>query len=63
MSPTLDPVDQKFEPRSELDASYHGFYTPEALCNAPVGVQLVGRRWQEEELLGVANVVDKLVNG
>ncbi|KAH9935917.1 amidase signature enzyme [Epithele typhae] len=35
-----------------------GFYDADAMAGIPVGVQLVGRRWEEERVLGMMRVLD-----
>ncbi|KAH8919334.1 general amidase [Atractiella rhizophila] len=53
-STNVDDPSWKHEPVSEDDASNWKEYLdhPELFKDAPVAVQLVGRRWGEEELLG-----------
>lgn len=36
----------------------HDFYTPEKFANAPTGVQVVCRRFEEEKCMSVMKVVD-----
>lgn len=33
-------------------------YDPKAMNNLPVGVQIVGKRWQDEIVVGVMEVLD-----
>ncbi len=61
VDPELDVPDEGVIPRNGQDASYYAFYSPDALRNAPVAIQIVGRRWGEEELLAIGEVVDKAV--
>lgn len=35
------------------------FYDPEAMHGMPVGVQIVGKRWEEEKVLAMMRVVDE----
>ncbi|KDQ12989.1 hypothetical protein BOTBODRAFT_56307 [Botryobasidium botryosum FD-172 SS1] len=35
------------------------YYDPEKMAGLPVGIQLVGRRWEDEKLLAMMHVVDK----
>lgn len=45
------------KPFNDLDAWYAQRYSPERYCNAPAAVQIVGRKLQEESLLGMASVI------
>ncbi|KKY21334.1 putative general amidase [Phaeomoniella chlamydospora] len=57
---SVDLPDRAYIPKNELDKAVHEMYdSPDTFKDAPVGVQIVGRRWREEEVLGVANVVDE----
>lgn len=35
------------------------YSSPDVFRDAPVGIQVVGRRWREEECLGLAEMVDE----
>lgn len=48
-------------PRNEYDAWNWNLYDPEAMDGYPIGLQLVGRRFEEEKVLGVAKVIEKLM--
>ncbi|KAK7464735.1 hypothetical protein VKT23_005941 [Stygiomarasmius scandens] len=54
VDPVLDPVDVGYKPVSELDAAIQNSYSPELFENAPLSVQLVGRRLREEEVISMA---------
>jgi len=34
-------------------------YNPEAMKGMPVNIQLVGKKWEEEKVLAMMNVVDQ----
>ncbi|PKX93305.1 putative glutamyl-tRNA(Gln) amidotransferase subunit A [Aspergillus novofumigatus IBT 16806] len=51
VDPALDPVDDGYRPRSEVDA------------RAPIGLQLVGKRFKDEETLAAAGLVSDIVQG
>lgn len=36
-----------------------GFYNAERMAGIPVGVQVIGRRWEEEKVIEMMKVVDK----
>ena len=42
-----------------LDDHFEALYSPEAFKNGPIGIQIVGRRYGEEELLAIAEVVEE----
>jgi hypothetical protein len=46
------------------DRVYRGknpVYDPEAMKGMPVGVQIVGKRWEDEKLISMMHVVDKVL--
>ncbi|KAF8683449.1 Amidase, partial [Rhizoctonia solani] len=49
------------EPRNPIDAFVKEQWDPEAFDGAPIGLQLVGRRWQEEKLLAMLKDVEDAV--
>ncbi|GAB1528443.1 hypothetical protein RhiTH_011637 [Rhizoctonia solani] len=49
------------EPRNPIDAFVKKQWDPEAFDGAPIGLQLVGRRWQEEKLLAMLKDVEDAV--
>ncbi|KAK4203467.1 Acetamidase [Triangularia verruculosa] len=57
----VDVVDQGYQPSSETDRLNWGAYDPEIFYGAPVGVQIVGRKFEEEKVLGIAEVVDEVL--
>ncbi|GME23614.1 putative general amidase protein [Neofusicoccum parvum] len=57
----VDVVDKGYQPRSDLDRETQESYDPEIYDGAPVAVQLVGRRLEEEKMLAVADVVDGIL--
>jgi amidase len=44
-----------------LDEWYTQRYSPERYANAPTSIQIVGRRLQEEKLLGMASQIEDLL--
>lgn len=55
-----DTPDHNYKPRTDLDKNVHSMYSsPDVFRDAPVGIQVVGRRWREEECLGLAEMVDE----
>jgi amidase len=47
----------------ELDAHIRSMYDPEIYKGLPVSVQVVGRRMEEEKVLGMAKVLEQLLQG
>ncbi|KAK7991634.1 hypothetical protein PG996_013351 [Apiospora saccharicola] len=50
----VDKFDSGFVPVSELDRKIQSDYDPEIYDGAPVSLQIVGRRYQEEKVLAIA---------
>lgn len=50
-----------YVPRNVLDEWNHQSYNPESMNNLPIGVQIIGRRFEEEKVLGVAKILETLV--
>lgn len=57
-----DKVDETYKPRSELEKYERGLYTgPEDSKNAPIGLQLTGRRYRDEELVKASKVLADII--
>ncbi|KEF58507.1 uncharacterized protein A1O9_06433 [Exophiala aquamarina CBS 119918] len=52
---------EAYEPRNEYDAWNWKLYDPQTMDGHPVGLQIVGRRFEEEKVLGAAKVIEKLM--
>ncbi|KAI9719854.1 MAG: hypothetical protein M1828_006075 [Chrysothrix sp. TS-e1954] len=52
---------RRHEPRNDVDALVAGLYDPVKMKGLPLSVQVVGRRLDEERVLGAAKVVDDLL--
>ncbi|KAI9739657.1 MAG: hypothetical protein M1834_006375 [Cirrosporium novae-zelandiae] len=62
VSTDMDPLTPpEYKPRNALDEWNWNLYDGEAMNGLPVNLQLVGRRHQEEEILGIAAVVERLI--
>ncbi|CAH0016672.1 unnamed protein product [Clonostachys rhizophaga] len=57
----IDSVDSSFSPLSDFDARVQQGYIPEIYDGAHVSLQLLGRRFQEEKLLVLADYIGKTV--
>ncbi|KAL2267920.1 hypothetical protein VTJ83DRAFT_5197 [Remersonia thermophila] len=53
----LDAVDPTYQPLNDLDKKNWDAYDPEVYHGAPVGVQLVARKFEEEKILAIAEIV------
>ncbi|GME61773.1 putative amidase [Neofusicoccum parvum] len=51
VDPAIDVKDETYQPRNEHDDFNHKLYEPETYRDAPVSLQLVGRRFEDEKLL------------
>ncbi|OJD17194.1 hypothetical protein AJ78_02687 [Emergomyces pasteurianus Ep9510] len=58
---TVDIVDAGYTPLNDLDKAIHDEYDAEIYDGAPVSLQLVGRRYQEEKLIALAEYVEAAV--
>ncbi|GAA5965928.1 hypothetical protein JCM8115_000750 [Rhodotorula mucilaginosa] len=60
VNPEKDVADSDFKALNEEDEKFRGDYDPQLTANVPAAVQLVGRRWRDEELLGLGEIVSDL---
>ena len=50
VDPTVDSVEADFQPTSEADLENHKMYQdPKVYAGAPVSLQLVGKRYEDEK--------------
>ncbi|WBW75118.1 fatty-acid amide hydrolase [Schizosaccharomyces osmophilus] len=61
VDPALDVKDESYEPMNDDDAFYYQNYKPEDYKDAPVGLQLVGTRWEDENLLAALEKVVRIL--
>ncbi|KAI6878623.1 acetamidase [Hortaea werneckii] len=50
-----------YVPRNDMDKWNHKLYDPELMDGLPIGLQIIGRRFEEERVLGVAKVVENVI--
>ena len=50
-----------YKPRNDFDTWNWNLYDPETMSGHPIGLQIVGRRFEEEKVLGVAAVLEKIM--
>lgn len=56
----LDPLSaEDYTPRNDHDAWNWRLYDLNTMAGHPIGIQIVGRRFDEERVLGVARVIEK----
>ncbi|KAI6754709.1 hypothetical protein HG530_012461 [Fusarium avenaceum] len=52
---------KEYTPRNEIDEWNWGLYKPEEMDRRHVGLQLVGRRFEEEKVMGAAKQIERLL--
>ncbi|KAH8430289.1 uncharacterized protein LDX57_007957 [Aspergillus melleus] len=63
VDPVLDPVDTSYSPRDATDAREWRKYSPERYEGAPVGLQLTGKHFKDEETLAAAGLISRVIQG
>ncbi|KAF1732290.1 Acetamidase [Beauveria bassiana] len=58
---SIDLIDPGLVPLNELDAKNWAGYDPEAYDGAPVGLQIVGRKYEEEKVWAIAKILDTIL--
>ncbi|BGO91547.1 hypothetical protein NBRC10512_003206 [Rhodotorula toruloides] len=61
VDPSVDQPDPNFKALDEEDQRFHDEYDAQLTAGVPAGVQLIGRRWQDEELLGLGEIVSDII--
>ncbi|KAG7144762.1 Acetamidase like protein [Verticillium longisporum] len=59
----VDVFDEHYVPMNALDEEVWKDYDANVYHGAPVGLQLVGRRFEEEKILGLATVIARALQG
>jgi amidase len=59
----VDLADPNHVPLNDLDELNWSWYDPEAYHGAPVGLQIVCRKYEEEKVWAIAQIVDTLLRG
>lgn len=59
VDPSVDLPAQPHEFRSNEDKAVYEMYDPAVFQGAPVGIQLVAQRYEEEALIGMGEIVEK----
>lgn len=67
VDPTLDALtaqDKKYVPRNETDErEWNKYQSPERYESAPIGLQIAGRHFKDEETLAAAKLVEEIIKG
>jgi hypothetical protein len=58
----LDHLSQKFKPRNAIEKGSYKMYDSAAMHGLPVGVQVVGRRLEEEKVMEGMKIIERLLN-
>ncbi|KAL4892356.1 fatty-acid amide hydrolase [Aspergillus ambiguus] len=59
----VDVLDASYVPRNEVDAREWAKYRPERYEGAPIGLQLAGKHFADEETLAAAEVIEAVLHG
>ncbi|PGH19655.1 hypothetical protein AJ80_03810 [Polytolypa hystricis UAMH7299] len=57
----VDIADPNYKPFNEVDQKNWEAYDPEVYHGAPVGLQVVARRYEEEKVLAIARIIDQVL--
>ncbi|KAL9627242.1 MAG: hypothetical protein Q9204_006710 [Flavoplaca sp. TL-2023a] len=55
---SVDIFDHDYRPLNEVDRKNWEAYDPETYDGAPVGLQIVARKWEEEKVWAIAKIID-----
>ncbi|OGM41577.1 acetamidase [Aspergillus bombycis] len=56
----VDSVQKTYQPRNELDAWNWDLYDAKAMEGHPINVQVIGKKLNEEKVLGAATVIERI---
>ncbi|GMM28044.1 hypothetical protein DAMA08_007600 [Martiniozyma asiatica (nom. inval.)] len=59
--PNIDVKDTNYIPRSEMDKIEQDKYIPELFSGAPIGLQISGRRYFDEEVVAFGKLIDEML--
>lgn len=62
VDPAVDKKDDDYTPANEIDKFFYELYDPEVYKDAPVGLQIVGQRHEDEKVLEITKMVDSVLN-
>ncbi|KAL8679072.1 MAG: hypothetical protein Q9186_004612 [Xanthomendoza sp. 1 TL-2023] len=55
---SIDKFDHEYQPLNDIDRQNWEAYDPETYDGAPVGLQIVARKWEEEKVWAIAKILD-----
>lgn len=55
----IDVKDTTYLPMNDQDKFNHDLYSPERYVDAPIGLQLVTRRFEDEKCLAILEVIEQ----
>ena len=62
VDPVLDTKNKSFQYRTKKEESEHESYDPNDFKNAPINLQLVTRRYDDEEVLAAAKLISEILS-
>ncbi|RTE69442.1 hypothetical protein BHE90_016170 [Fusarium euwallaceae] len=63
VDPQVDIIESDYKPRSAVDEREYKKYDPITYAEAPIALQLVGKRYRDEEVVAAAETVSRIVRG
>ncbi|OHW96484.1 fatty-acid amide hydrolase [Colletotrichum incanum] len=61
VEPTIDVVDKEYKPRSATDQREYEKYIAEDFADAPIALQLAGKRFRDEETVAAVALISKII--
>ncbi|GJN72266.1 hypothetical protein PLICBS_006338 [Purpureocillium lilacinum] len=61
VDPDLDGIETDYKPRSAQDEFEYRAYAPEKFVDAPIGLQLVGNRFCDEETVAASKILETII--
>lgn len=59
VNPDLDVIDAEYTPKNAQDKFVHEMYNPATFKNAPISLQIIGRRQEDEKVLAALVEVER----
>lgn len=59
VDPDLDVADADYVPKNAQDAFVHNMYSPQVFADAPVSLQIIGRRQEDEKVLAALVEIER----
>lgn len=59
VDPALDVIEVDYVPKNKHDAFVYKMYAPEAFADAPVSLQIIGRRQEDEKVLAALAEIER----